>query len=465
MRPLRATGALIIGKLLQLSLKRLGRGGGTALPGLVALWVEPELLTYLSTKLAIPQILVTGTNGKTTTVRLLHDILVNSGLKVISNRSGSNLKRGLISALIENYSFFHLKPIDLAVWEIDEAILPDIINETVPRGVVFNNLFRDQLDRYGEIDTLLSKWRESLDQLSPDTFLVLNGDDPNISELVSINRPNTIRFGQRQDGDLSSKLPHAAESRHCPRCGKLTAIEKVYTAHYGKYNCPSCGFNNHSLNISFTQVKAEKIKNNIITQIEIKSRQSHIDIKTSLLGEYNLYNITGAIATALLLKIPIGVIQKTISSSRPAFGRGEVIEIDSRQLNFFLAKNPVGLNEIIKTLPKTKPKNFLLVLNDEVADGRDVSWIWDADFEKLVPKINQAIVSGTRAEDLALRLKYAGLKLDKFTIDKDLTLALKKIVNLSQPKANVFVLPTYTAMLGLRKILADWGKTHQVWQD
>jgi UDP-N-acetylmuramyl tripeptide synthase len=459
----------MLGKAAQWLTQTLNRRGGTALPGLLALKIDPELVGRFAADSASLSIVITGTNGKTTTTRALGAILSHAGLKTISNRSGSNLERGIASAIVRNWRPLHRQRVDFSLWELDEAAFPLVIRKLNPKIVILTNLFRDQLDRYGEIDTLIKKWKTALESLPPHVWIILNEDDPNISALVGSKRKNTLRYGAAENLTPSKNLPHASESVLCPRCHHLLEAKFISTAHYGRYNCLNCKFKNDNLStkiLAMKTMKTEAGSNKKMTQMTIIAPGGKINISTTLPGMYNVYNLAAVVSAAQILKLPATAVKETLRTVKAPFGRGEVIEVKNRRLQFFLAKNPAGLNEIISTLTANPEGDiFLFALNDGIADGTDVSWIWDSDYEKLIPLIRFAVVTGTRAEDLALRLKYAGLEPNRWSIEKDQKQALKRLVQKTPKDHLAYVIPTYTAMLRLREILAGWGVAHSVWHD
>lgn len=469
MDDLRALIALTSAKVCQFLLKTVTRGGGTALPGWVALTIDANLLTKVSKKIKHGSIIVTGTNGKTTTTRTLSSILKGAGFAVISNQAGSNLERGLISTASEHFKSLQRGKIDIAVWEVDEGFFPKIAPKINPKVVVITNLFRDQLDRYGEIDSVAHKWKTALENLSDQTWIVVNADDINVASLVVGSRPRTHFYGWSRGSQRKKALPHAAETHLCPRCGALLEIEDIFLSHYGTYYCPLCKYKSPELNTKIVSVKKMKVQKqlgNMVTQFTLKSADRCLNFTSVLPGEYNLYNLAAAFSAATILSIDPKIITTAISALKPPFGRGEIIQFRGRVLKFLLTKNPAGFNEAINVLHETKgKKKLLLALNDEIADGRDISWIWDVDMEKLANQTSVVVISGIRSEDLALRLKYANFYRESLVIEKDLSKAFKTLVALTKEGEMAYIIPTYTAMLQLRKALANWGVAPPIWQD
>ena len=410
------------GKLLSKGIQATNRGNGSTWPGHIALKYNrhfiKDILKHSDTKI----IFIVGTNGKTTTTTLLSHLIKSSGKKVIQNTSGANLINGIASTLLLNTDLRGKIHADVALFEIDENAFPLICKEITPDVIIMLNLFRDQLDRYGEVNTIALKWKDAVATLPSSTRLILNADDPQIAFLGKDSAQNTSYFGLNEKGEQS--LDHASDSTYCPICRSKLEYKKTYYSHLGDWSCPNKDFEHPK---------------------DVFSSVSHYPLD----GLYNRYNIHAAILAALKLGINLGVLENNLSSFQPAFGRQEKITIDGKKIEVILAKNPAGFNQTIQTAQELKAKNVLLILNDRIADGTDISWIWDVDFEKFAQDI-QFTLSGDRVYDLALRLKYAGLQ-------GNLVPELKKAVRdalIKTPKdQTLFILPTYTAMLDVRKIL------------
>lgn len=432
--------SLLAGKLIQQASSLTGTGA-TAAPGLYALKIDPKLIASLSRQLE-KNIIITGTNGKTTTARMISQMLENAGISYIHNRAGSNLLRGIASTLIKNVSLTGKIPSGVfGLWEVDEAVLSQACQQLKPDIVIINNLFRDQLDRYGEIDTIAKLWQQTLESLSVKTIKIINADDPVLSA-ISRQIPNVCYFGLDPQTPGQNVSRHSADSIFCYLCGSKLVYRRFYAGHLGIYSCPKC-----------PQLQPEKCcqasKKN--SQITIESNQQKTVFKSNLPGLYNLYNFSAAACAGAKLKLDKYFLS-TFANFRPAFGRVEKIKYKNKTLRLFLVKNPTGFNQVIATLiNELKVKNIvcLIAVNDFLADGRDVSWLWDVDFEKLTPCLKQTIISGTRARDMALRLKYCDY--NNYFIQEDLKKALDKL--LAYPTKELIILPTYTAMLALRKLL------------
>ncbi len=451
--------SVIVGKLVFWLLKQTGRGGGTAAPGLYALRIDPQIAGKLASSLKY-SVIITGTNGKTTTSRLISSILKQAKIPFLHNRTGSNLLRGVVSELLRakklksNFAEF------IGLWEVDEGALTPVLQQIKPKIIVITNLFRDQLDRYGEIDTILQKWQKALANLTKDTTVILNADDPNVASLGSQVKGKVFYFSLNDKTKGKKKADHAMDANLCPLCAGELKYETNFVSHLGVYSCLKCKFTRPQAQVFASQIAFSK------ERLKVKAVLNHktLALTVNLAGLYNSYNVLAALAVCLNLNISLTNLKLGLSLFTPAFGRFEKIKMGERKLHILLVKNPTGFNQVVQLLPQltnSRPYACLLVLNDLIADGRDVSWIWDVDFSHLSQKgLKQLIVSGTRAEDMALRLKYEGLEVK---VINNLKTAVTKI--LGRQEKNLFILPTYTAMLETRRILNNKGLVHQTWED
>jgi len=432
--------------------RALGRGGGTTLPGIVARYVEPRIAGALAAQLMNGCVLVSGTNGKTTTTRLISAILSASGRRVVHNRAGANLMSGVTTALLNTRG-------DTGLFEIDEATLPAAVAELRPRLVLCLNLFRDQLDRYGELNTLGAKWGAALAQLAPEATVLLNADDPLVASLGCELSSHVEYFGLDSPGHALPSMQHAADSIYCPRCGSLLDFGAVYYGHLGHYQCTGCGFERPAPNFAATDVR-------LGLDSPTRFKLGGMELETSLPGLYNVYNVLAAAAAGTILGVDPEMVAGTVKDFAGAFGRTETVEIEGKRLRLLLAKNPVGFNEIIRTLElDPAPLQVYIALNDRTADGEDVSWIWDVDLEQLAGRCDTVVVGGTRAEDMAVRLKYAGFPPSSLSLAADHVEAVRHLLAGTPAGGTAYAVPTYTAMLDLRRALAATGAVRQFWED
>jgi len=420
---LRAGLAIVSGRAAGALSRRLHLGGGTSIVGAVAQRLYPDIIEHLASQLKYGCVIVTGTNGKTTTSGFVSAIINDAGLRVWRNREGANLLRGVASSLvIRALPNGHLRRSGhaISVLEIDEAVLPQIVQVITPRVIVFTNLFRDQLDRYGEVDSVLAYWKQAIAALPATTILILNADDPAIAAL-GIQYPGPIIYYGIDDlsFDLLSQqqtpLQHQVmDARTCPMCGATYEYEMRFYSHMGHYKCPTCGQRRPQPNVRATQVEASGF-DRLGMYITTPTHEGKLIVP--LPGLYNIYNALAAVATAQALSISWEPVVSGIEQFKPVFGRGERIQVEGRTLRLLLAKNPTGFNEVLRTLfQEQQPRHVFFILNDNAADGRDVSWIWDVDFERAAGLLKTVVVGGTRALDLSLRLKYAGVPLENITI-------------------------------------------------
>ena len=416
---------MVSGKLISFISKTLNLGNGSTWPGHIALSLNNNFVSDILKNSKTKIVFITGTNGKTTTAKLIETILEKNGKSVFLNKSGANLLNGIASSLIIESDVFGKIKKDFAIFEIDENALTRVSQKIKPDYLIALNLFRDQLDRYGEINTILSNWAEVYGKIKDKTKFILNADDPQIAYLGMQPSIKRLYFGLN-NSSLKTDLPQdAADSILCPKCSARLVIDPVYYSHLGNWSCPKCG-------LKRPQLDSEK---NSVYPLE---------------GVYNMYNVLAAVLLAKEIGISQTNIDKSLLDFKPAFGRQEEIAVEGKKVKFFLAKNPTSFNESLRTINALGAKYLLIALNDRIPDGRDVSWIWDVDFEIFIgPKI-EIFAAGDRAYDMGLRLKYSGIKHKTF---ENLNEAVKEsLINL--PKGGtLFVLPTYSAMLEVRKIL------------
>ncbi|MDO8486962.1 MAG: MurT ligase domain-containing protein [Candidatus Curtissbacteria bacterium] len=448
--------AVLLGKTVS-HLIRFTGGGGTAAPGYYALKIDPNLTQKLAKNLD-KNILVSGTNGKTTTSRLISQILSQKH-QVVHNRQGSNLIRGIASTLLKNSSI--KKQNGIGIWEVDEAALAEAVAQTSPDIIVFLNLFRDQLDRYGEVNSLRTKWQKIVSTLPKSTTLILNADDPGISYLAKFAKCKVAFFGIQDKKINLPEVSNVGDTRYCPNCSQKLIYSIQFSSHIGHYQCSNCGFKRPKPQISASNLKFSP---DFSTTVQFTIHYSLFTIHYNLPGLYNVYNVLAACAVSSALQITSAEIKTKIASFSPAFGRFQKIKVKNKNILIFLVKNPTGTNEVLRTLATQKNLNLLTILNDNYADGKDVSWIWDTNWEIVVPSVKNISVSGIRGWDLANRLKYAGFKLNKNSVYKDINYSIEKSLEKLNSNDTLIILPTYTALLSVQKTLNKLGgnlKWHQ----
>jgi UDP-N-acetylmuramyl tripeptide synthase len=447
---LETSAARIVGSLSRAA----GRGGGTTLPGKLVWKLDPGALDVLAARLAHGVTLVSATNGKTTTTAMAASIL-SPARRLAWNNSGANLASGVASTLLA------ARDAELGLLEVDEFALPEIMRRTRPRVVSLCNLFRDQLDRYGELEHIAERWRDAVSVLRPDAMLVVNADDPLVGALAD-GRERAVRYGIDDPSCARPALQHASDSKYCVRCGAPYRYEAAYVAHLGAYRCDACGHARPSLDVAAREVRPDGLDG---VAFALHTSDASTRVKLSVPGLYNVYNALAAASLALALGVGLDYIAAGLERFRAAFGRFERVAAGDRRVLLLLIKNPAGANEAIRTLEDGGVTPTLVIaLNDEIADGRDVSWIWDVDFEPLLARAGTIVVSGERAAELALRFTYAGFPRERLELVTDLEAALERGLELTTVGGELAVLPTYTAMLKLRAIATRRGFTRPYWE-
>ncbi len=434
---------LAVAKSVALLIRGSRLGHGFTWPGEIALKIDPSFVRNIMKRNAsMKSVVIVGTNGKTTSAKIARHVLAKNGFSVIANETGANLKNGIASTLIQHARLSGRIRADAAIFEVDENVLPLLLADFHPDAIMVLNLFRDQLDRYGEVNTIALKWHEALALLDDKTALIMNGNDPQIYYLgTSLGHLSVTYFGLDKKLMKKRSFPHEADSLFCPACTEKLFYNAIAYSHIGDFECKRCGFRPDGI-IDYSQT-----------------------IKSPLLGLFNRYN-TNAVALMLhrVFRLSLDKIARDIGGFAAAFGRQEIIEYHGRKIVIQLSKNPTGFNQSIELLEEfdLPERKVLLLLNDRIPDGRDVSWIWDVDFELLVRLAGKIVVSGDRAYDMGIRLTYAGGRRNgngstktapDVTIVPEPGAALDAALNLTAPGEFLFILPTYSAMLEIRNIL------------
>ena len=431
-----------------------GRGGGSTVPGKLLSKLDPTSVDRLAARLRVGSALVSATNGKTTTATMAAEILRPTH-SLAHNSSGANLMSGVASALLAE------PDAELGLFEVDEAALPGVAARVRPRALCLGNLFRDQLDRYGELELVAERWRAMVAELPPGAALAVNGDDPQLGELARA-RPGATVFGLDDPRLARPSLQHAADSKYCVSCGTPYEYAAAYVGHLGDYRCPACGHARPALDVVARDVELAGLEH---ASFSLVTPEGTRRVRLRVPGLYNVYNALGAAALARALGTSLDDVAAGLERFDAAFGRFERIVIGDRRLLMLLIKNPAGANEAIRTLVEGGPPRVAVVaLNDEIADGKDVSWIWDVDFEPLLAGLEKLVATGERASELALRCKYAGFPRERIEVVPNLEAALETGLALIAPAEELIVLPTYTAMLALRKLIGEQGHVRPYWE-
>jgi UDP-N-acetylmuramyl tripeptide synthase len=432
----------------------VGAGGGTTVPGKLLWKLDPGAIDRLAARLPQGSALVSATNGKTTTAAMAAEIL-RGRVRLAHNGSGANLVSGIASTLLS------ARGAELGLFEVDEAALAEVARRVRPHALCLANLFRDQLDRYGELELVAERWRATVAELDAAAALVVNGDDPQVGDLGSDRSPRLV-FGIDDPRQARPSLQHAADSKYCIRCGTPYVYAAAYVGHLGDYRCPSCGHARPALDLAARDVELHGLEGSAFT---LATADGTRRVELALPGLYNVYNGLAAAGLAHALGAGWDEAAAGLARFRGAFGRFERISTGDKRILMLLIKNPAGANEAIRTLVDGgSPRLVAVALNDAIADGRDVSWIWDVDFEPLLPGLERLVATGDRAAELALRFKYAGLDDSAIEVVPQLERALDRGLELTEEGGELVLLPTYTAMLALRRIAAARGLVRPYWE-
>ena len=440
--------------------RRSGRGGGTTLPGRMLLRMAPDAIRRLSGRLSDGTTIISATNGKTTTAGMLASALAAAGRRPVHNRAGSNMSWGVATALLDQQGTEGL-------FEVDEAWLPRMARDVDPGVIVLGNLFRDQLDRYGELERLADEWAAMVADRDGRSRLVLNADDPLVADLGRDRelrrRDGVTYFGIEDPSQALPELQHAHDAKHCRRCGAPYAYERAFVGHLGHYTCPNCDADRPAPDIAATAIHLDGMRG---SEVDITTPSGPLHLHLPLPGLYNVYNALAALAAALDLGVTAEQTVAGLEHVEAAFGRVETVQVGSTPVSILLIKNPAGANEVLRTLVLEAERegggvDLWLALNDRIADGRDVSWIWDADFELLAGAVGRVTCAGTRAPEMAVRLKYAGVDPALISVHPEIAASLDEAV--AAAPGRLFALPTYTALLELRTLLADRGLAKAYW--
>ena len=457
MRRLRIVCAILICKLARWGLRRLGRGG-TNLPGKLAVRICPDLLGHLGRQ--VYTIVVTGTNGKTTSSRMLEQCLENAAIPAFSNRSGANLLTGITAEFVANATWTGKMRFAHAIIECDEAAFRHTAPLLDAKIVLMTNVFRDQLDRYGEITHTLNSIRAGIEQ-SPHATVCINADCA-MSVGMMAGLPNSVEYFGVETPFYTDKSAGVTEVTRCIACSQDYVYEYRTYGHLGAYHCPGCGYNRPSAHVAVTKVLAQDIDE---SRIEVRIGDATHEVTINLPGAYNIYNAAGVMAVADAMGLGFDVVGPALAEFRGGFGRMERFEIGGQTIRMILVKNPIGCSQVLHYLVEGQdPVLLIFSLNDKTADGTDVSWIWDVDAEvlgQMEERLTAVYCAGTRADDLAVWLKYAGVDSEKIHVEYDDDKLLEIVGSAAVP---VYIIPTYTAMLTLRDKLARKYGLGQFWE-
>ena len=425
--------------------------------------LSPDVLHRIATACPGGAVLVTGTNGKTTTAAMIAGMLRRAGYEVVHNSTGANLTYGIASAYLQDCDARGRPRGDIGVLEVDEAAMPGAVRQLPVRAVVVSNFFRDQLDRFGELDRAVAKVGQGLSWLDERARAVLNADDPLVAGLAGMAR-SVVYYGFETGADGLESHP-VREIRYCARCEVPLTYETISYGHLGHYACQECGWGRPAAQVCvLSNIPGSMDEDALLT---VRTPRGVRQLRLPLPGTYNVYNALAAVACADVLDLPWTAVEEGLRTFTASFGRMERLTFDGRELLLTLVKNPAGFNEVIRTLlAQGDVRDLLIAVNNRYADGTDASWIWDVDFERLVAadRSLRVTVAGTRAEAMAVRLKYAGLDEARLTVHPQLGGALGRALTHTPPGGRLYILPTYTAMLGIRETLRRHGRVGHYWE-
>ena len=444
---LKAFLAILLCKLLR-GFSRLVHRGGTAMPGRYALKLCPDLLARLSKD--VRTVVITGTNGKTTSARMIEQAFAEAGRDTLANRSGANLLDGVTTEFVMNSTLSGKPRKRWAVIECDEAAAVRVFPQLKPQVVVVTNLFRDQLDRYGEVTHTLGNIRRAVSSV-PEATLCLNADCSLCSSLA-LELPNrVVWFGLEQGAVPSRAKAEISDAPHCIRCKAEYEYDYISYGHLGGFRCPQCGYRRHAADCAVTDVISQRPDGTTVA-LSIHGEKRIAEINLPAL--YNVYNAVGALTAAMETGVGADEAVRALGSFRCGFGRMEQFKLGAVGAKMMLVKNPAGCNQVLDFLETVKDRFVLVIcLNDRAADGTDISWIWDAEFERLqsiAGRIERLIVSGDRAQDMRVRVKYAGIPDSAIEVERDYEMLVSM---LEKSDRDVYFMPTYTAMLELREVM------------
>ena len=458
----RLTLALSSGKLASRTVRVLRMGGGTSLPGLVARRIDPLVLRKVIARTRAAKIVVTGSNGKTTTCRMIAAIATAAGKGVLQNRTGSNLMQGVTSVAVTGANLLGEMRADVLLFEIDEATVSAAAAEIHPDVLIVTNIFRDQLDRFGELYAVAGALERAIRALPASATAVLNGDDPLVASFAPDAVCHRMLYGI-QTREVGTAVPeHAADTIRCVRCQHDLEYGKVYISHLGDFRCPRCGYARPPLDVAVTGAQTGPEG----TAVTLTTPDGELRFDVSLPGLHNVYNAAAAVAGARAIGLHRAGIPTALASLKPAFGRLEAIRAGDRQVVLGFVKNPISYNTTLRTiLQRPGPKAILSVHSNTVVDGEDFAWLWDVDLEEAAAQIPWVIASGTKGDEVAMRFKYAGVPEGRIEVIRDLPAALDAALARVPAGGTLYVLSGYTPTRDLRRIMVTRGWVRPFWEE
>ncbi len=453
--------AIIAGKSVGWVIRRLGRGGGTSLPGMIARRIDPDLLETIAQRRPVPIVAVTGSNGKTTTVRFTAALLRGEQVVASYDSTGSNLVQSVTSLALKVADLRGRLPQGVLLAEVDEGALPTIAREVHPSVVVVIDLFRDQLDRYGELYAVANAIAGVAYSMAPDAVWVSNVDDPLVAGMAKDVTARQVTFGLELDRS-TDRITRAADTIRCPRCQSGLVYRQVYLSHLGDYNCPSCGFARPTADVAVTAFEA---RGGAETRLTARLPSGAIDLVVPQAGVHIAYDVAAALAVMVALGVEPTHAAESLASVGPAFGRLEHIQAGDRRIVLGFTKNPTSYNTTLTTLAASdEPRQLLVAVSNTRVDGEDFAWLWDVDFESVAGRLERVTASGTRADELANRLKYAGVDPARVAIVPDHRQALDAALAAVGPGGTLTILAGYTPTVALRGEMHRRGWVRRIWE-
>ena len=459
--------ALAAGRAAGTASKVLRVGGGTSFPGSVARRIDPHILRKVAAASDAGKVVVTGSNGKTTTCRMLAALAHASGLVVTQNRTGSNLVQGVISAAVRGTDLRGRMDAQLFLLEVDEGTVRLVSPDLMPDALLVTNIFRDQLDRFGELYSMARGLEAVIEALPASATVLLNGDDPLVASLAPAARARRLYFGI-QAGSVGTQVPeHAADTIRCVRCQHPLSYRRVYVSHLGDYQCEECQNARPVLDVAVTAIRQSPEAGSEIT---VETPAGAFGLQVPLPGLHNVYNAAAALACATALTLPRPLepakARQALAGVRPAFGRLEEIQAGDRRVMLAFVKNPTSYNATMReVLQRPGKKHVLAAHSNTVVDGEDFAWLWDVDLEQLVPQLASLTVSGTRAEEVMLRFKYAGADPERTRVMPDRAAALARALTATPPGESLYIFAGYTPMRELRSIMQRRAWVPPFWEE
>ena len=457
--------AISAGKLAGASGRFFRIGGGTSLPGMIARRIDPNVLKSVVGASKAKKIVITGSNGKTTTARMTAAIADFSGQRVSHNRTGSNMLQGVTSVAVNFADMFGRLDSDVLLFEIDEGTIPLAVPEIQPDVVLITNIFRDQLDRYGELYSVANALNQMLESLPETSTILLNGNDPQVASFGLNAKARRLFFGL-ETKEVGTPVPEqSADIIRCINCQEDLQYEVAYMSHLGIYRCPNCGYTLPKLDFAATSVQLAPDGQGP-SHVKLRTPQGEIELEIPIPGLHNVYNAAAAIGATMSAGFSMDKAPAAIASIRPAFGRLEKIQAGDQTIYLAFVKNPTSFNLMLRLIAQHETeKHLMVVASNTIVDGEDFAWLWDVDIESIASDVRDVVCSGSKAEELAMRLKYAEIPVDKISIVHEREAALDAALRNAGPGGTLYIMASYTPTHELRRIMQKRGWVKHFWEE